>query len=946
MVKTELRYKMYDQIAVSSKYICYALKAGSVRAINKLSAARALFKGHAATVTDLRFAGYSSPLLASCDESGAIFVRRLSDGEDSIHEEVLASFSLAAASNAAVRRLLWHPHDHTLLAVVTNTTVTLCRIPAAAGISQAAVSRAESPALSTSPLTTLAYNAQGTLLAVGDTTGQVSVYAFPGAPQAAAVEQLAAAALGAAPAARFDATDGPTAASLLAFAPGPGCRLLIGDTTNATIKLWALGDQPGASPSPRCCHTLELQNSGGGDDGGVFNVAALQPGAGLLVLANTRASHVYVAHLAADGFDYVARFPVKQPVLSMTTTVEAPPGGGDGDAAADAAGAGSGEPGGTVHLYTIQTEAIQSYAIDPAVCTPTAEEVAAALAAESSEAAAAPSTPQVAQTVHVAPAAPLPRVHSPLPVPDVTPLLAEHLLGRGASGAPLSPSASASSPTPQAPPPQPHKLLTPSSLKQEVKTNGPSAAMAAEVETPLRGSVRASSVGTGGASEAGDATTADAEPLPPRGTPSTRAAAAAAVGGSGASEEVLSQLASLMAMQRALMDQMVSGQREAAKAAAAAAADQAKASQVAIVKAVEAALAAQGRKAEEEARKRTAQHSKEVSDAAAAVSTRVVAEVGRQLQDTARSLVSSVVSSVGPIVKQALAEALPQQLATPQLQQALERALGSQLQASLPQQLSAGLRSSFEASVIPSFERATQAMFGQIDGAFRAGLSEQVAAASGSAREVATTLRDAATKAQAAAGTLSGEVAEAQRRLVSQAAALSSSAAAAMAGGAGGVTAGAAGGISRQGSVVSPPPQPQPPVDPRIAITDCLRAGDYEGAFKRALDLQDVPTVVWLCRQLNAKKLLSADPLPLSQMVLLSLIMQLGFDLQQDTDVKLVWLLEAAPNLDPRDPAVARHRLDVLPGVRSNLTALLASSSGETAKTCKLGVHLINSLMM
>ena len=45
------------------------------------------------------------------------------------------------------------------------------------------------------------------------------------------------------------------------------------------------------------------------------------------------------------------------------------------------------------------------------------------------------------------------------------------------------------------------------------------------------------------------------------------------------------------------------------------------------------------------------------------------------------------------------------------------------------------------------------------------------------------------------------------------------------------------------------------------------------------LDMSDVNRVTWLCQQLDPAQLLSQEPLPLSQSILLSLMQQLGSQL-------------------------------------------------------------------
>ena len=53
----------------------------------------------------------------------------------------------------------------------------------------------------------------------------------------------------------------------------------------------------------------------------------------------------------------------------------------------------------------------------------------------------------------------------------------------------------------------------------------------------------------------------------------------------------------------------------------------------------------------------------------------------------------------------------------------------------------------------------------------------------------------------------------------------------------------------------------------------------YEDAFGKVLDMSDVDRVTWLCQQLDPAQLLSQEPLPLSQSILLSLMQQLGSQL-------------------------------------------------------------------
>ncbi len=82
-------------------------------------------------------------------------------------------------------------------------------------------------------------------------------------------------------------------------------------------------------------------------------------------------------------------------------------------------------------------------------------------------------------------------------------------------------------------------------------------------------------------------------------------------------------------------------------------------------------------------------------------------------------------------------------------------------------------------------------------------------------------------------------------------------------------------------------------------------------------------------------------------MVLLSLLQQLAADLSTDAELKLDWLTNVAPCVQPGDPQVAPHLRSVLGGVMANLKALMGrlSSNDPVAKKGKVAAHLVNSLL-
>lgn len=95
--------------------------------------------------------------------------------------------------------------------------------------------------------------------------------------------------------------------------------------------------------------------------------------------------------------------------------------------------------------------------------------------------------------------------------------------------------------------------------------------------------------------------------------------------------------------------------------------------------------------------------------------------------------------------------------------------------------------------------------------------------------------------------------------------------------------------------------------------------------------------------------MLGGNSIGVSQTTLLSLVHQLAADLHNDgnTALKMAWLSEAAPAVDPHDPVTAPHIKAVLTGVMKSLKQLVNSlpSTDATAKKAKITLHLFNSLL-
>lgn len=66
---------------------------------------------------------------------------------------------------------------------------------------------------------------------------------------------------------------------------------------------------------------------------------------------------------------------------------------------------------------------------------------------------------------------------------------------------------------------------------------------------------------------------------------------------------------------------------------------------------------------------------------------------------------------------------------------------------------------------------------------------------------------------------------------------------------------------------------------------------------------------------------------------------------EQDTGIKLQWLKEAAPVLDPNDTMLAPHMRQILQQLFSALQACQAGAAPGDARACRHVIHLVNSLL-
>ncbi|KGN56004.1 enhancer of mRNA-decapping protein 4 [Cucumis sativus] len=274
------------------------------------------------------------------------------------------------------------------------------------------------------------------------------------------------------------------------------------------------------------------------------------------------------------------------------------------------------------------------------------------------------------------------------------------------------------------------------------------------------------------------------------------------------------------------------------------------------------------------------------------------------------------------------------------LEATVARHIQAQFQTSGKQALQDALKSSFEASVIPAFEMSCKTMFEQVDSTFQKGLVEHSAAAQqhfdSSHSPLAHALRDSINSASTIAQSLSGELAEGQRKLIALA------------------TAGAnASSLNPLVSQLSNGPlgalheKVEVPLDPTKELSRLLSERKYEEAFTAALQRSDVNIVSWLCSQVDLRAVL-ANPLALSQGVLLSLLQQLACDINKDRSRKIAWMTEVAAAVNPADPMIAMHIRPIFEQVYQilNHQRSLPTVSPVELTGIRIIMHLVNSMMV
>lgn len=106
--------------------------------------------------------------------------------------------------------------------------------------------------------------------------------------------------------------------------------------------------------------------------------------------------------------------------------------------------------------------------------------------------------------------------------------------------------------------------------------------------------------------------------------------------------------------------------------------------------------------------------------------------------------------------------------------------------------------------------------------------------------------------------------------------------------------------------------------------------------------------MVTVFSQVDLPGILSMNPLPLSQGVLLSLLQQLACDISNETSKKLSWMRDVLTAINPTDPMIAMHVRPIFEQVYQivNHHRGLPTTAAPELSNIRLIMHVINSMMM
>ncbi|KAI8103950.1 hypothetical protein M9435_006476 [Picochlorum sp. BPE23] len=300
-------------------------------------------------------------------------------------------------------------------------------------------------------------------------------------------------------------------------------------------------------------------------------------------------------------------------------------------------------------------------------------------------------------------------------------------------------------------------------------------------------------------------------------------------------------------------------------------------------------------------------HRKHVDDQIQKLTKSLDKKITSQIKSEIKGMQGSLASSVQVATKESIRTILPKE-AMGAIKTSLDKTLSTAVQQGLSKPIQDSFRQTFLKQIVPAFESACRTMTHQLDDSLIRGFKEHSD----------TSRNDMLELSQSIQSTL-----EATRAMLENQ---------------GESPLQKAHSTSTASSMRTAKPH-----DYKAELQGLIRHGKFEEAFSKALSLQDLSLVYWLCSTIDAPTVLSQSPPALSQMVLLSLLQQLSADLNQGTAIKLQWIREAALAINPSDHSIATHVKPVLQQVASALQAVLPKLQLAEASSCKLTLHVVRS---
>jgi len=271
-------------------------------------------------------------------------------------------------------------------------------------------------------------------------------------------------------------------------------------------------------------------------------------------------------------------------------------------------------------------------------------------------------------------------------------------------------------------------------------------------------------------------------------------------------------------------------------------------------------------------------------------------------------------------------------------------------------------KKAFQDLLIPAFQKATNKMFAQINDALIEGLSScpamgpvevqgitelkrEVGALTGSVAELAHAVTHVTGQVQRLQGQVTSLVKSMQTLAEEQAKATQVAQAAAEAASQAVAAVAAQQAHAQQQAVTRKAlPEEFKVVDPKIHLQELMDQEKFEQACTEALGVKNVEVLLWVLENLDKERILGTDPPLLSQPLLLCLLQQVGYDLENQTTLKLDWLREIALVFNPLDGDVNQHAPQVLSQLKENIEKLKPVLAGSVELTnLKLLAHIVNS---